>query len=258
MEELIYLHDGSFEGLLTAVASAVKSPHPVHGIFAVSHYVPTLFANTLMIVTDREQAARLFHYLHRMSGDAAHLVIQAFLSEEPAVGGYLFELVKLCLERGGQALQLHTNHAVHSLLNLSRKVGFEAHRLNGILRFRILKDGLQYAPFQSDHNVIGHCAKHFQYRLATRRWILHDTGRDFALYWDKKQLRSVEIAPDFRLYAARFGELPDNYLTDEELNYQRLWRRFHMSISNTQRENKVLQRRFLPNRYWHFLVEMKA
>ncbi len=258
MSELVYLYDGSFEGLLTAVAVAVKSPRPVHRVFAGRHYVPSLFATTLMVEGDPAQAERILSYLQEISKDAVQLAMQAFLSEDKDAANYLYEFIRLCLSRGAAVLQFHTNDSVRSLLNLSRKVDFEAHRLNGMLRFRILEDGVLYAPFQSDHNVIAHCAGHFQKRLAERTWILHDTGRNFALYWDTNSLQPADIDDELRAYTTHFGELPEHLLTDQERYYQHLWRCFHAAVSNPERENKLLQRSFMPRRYWHFLVEMKG
>lgn len=253
----LFIYDGSFEGLLTAVAMAVKSTQQVQTVLAQTHYIPTLFDSVVRVENDQAQAQRLFGYLQKISQEATKMVMQAFLSEEKKIADYLYEFVQLCLVHGGAVLRLHTNDSVRSLHALSRKVDFEAHRLNGLLRFRILQDGVQYAPFHSDHNVIGHCAGHFQKRLQNREWILHDTGRNFSLYWDKQTLKPVAIERELTRYTKRFGELPDHQLTEKERYYQGLWRCFHGVASNPDRENKLLQRSFMPRRYWHFLTEMK-
>lgn len=254
----IYLYDGSFEGLLTAVAVAVKAIEPVKGVYGRQKYVPRLFDHVTTIESDSNQAKRLFDYLHSISASASHLAMQAFFSEEKKAANYLLQFVKLCLARGVDALSLHTDDAVRELFALSRKVGFEAHRLNGLLRFRVLSDGMLYAPYESDHNVISHCAGHFQKRFSNKQWMLHDLGRNFALYWDTKSLQPVDVDGQLTEYTKRVGELPDVHLTEEEKQYQHLWRTFHSSIANPGRENKVLQRSFMPQRYWHFLIEMKS
>ncbi len=190
MVETAYLYDGSFEGMLTAVAMAVKAQEPVHAVCIASGFVPTLFHATVIIESDRAQASRLFHYLQKLSGEAARLAINGFLSEDRSAGSHLLEFVRLSLILSGEASDIYSNDAVRALHILSRKVNFEAHRLNGLLRFRILADGLQYAPFSADHNVIGYCADHFRHRLANRQWILHDLGRNLALYWNTKALQT--------------------------------------------------------------------
>lgn len=257
MVQQVLLHDGSFEGFLTAVALAVKSQKNIRGICAAEDYVPELFVDRVDVASDGQQAMRLVRYLGQVSPKAAHLAMQVWLSEDRSAGNLLYGFVRLCLARGSAALSLHSNDTVRSLHTISKKVSFEAHRLTGMLRFRILADGLQYAPFTSDHNVIGHCGLHFKQRFGNRRWMLHDVGRRFALYYDGKSLQPVEVDEQWCLHVEKEGELPASQLTDREEYYQNLWRRFHRVIANPDRENKLLQRSFMPRRYWHFMFEMK-
>ena len=258
MVETTYLYDNSFEGMLTAIAMAVKAPEPVQAVCPASGFAPSLFHAMVMIENDQAQASRLFHYLQGLPGQAARLAINGFLSEDRSVGSHLLQFVRLSLVLSGEASALYSNDAVRALHNLSRRVSFEAHRLNGLLRFRILADGLQYAPFSADHNVIGYCADHFRHRLANRRWILHDLGRNLALYWNTETLQTVEVDADIACHVARFGELPKEQLTAEEHYYQQLWRTFHTNIANPDRENTVLQSQFIPRRYWRYLVEKQS
>ena len=241
--------------MLTAVAMAVKAPQPVRSVCPVAGFVPTLFHAATTIKSNREQAGRLFSYLQGLSSEAARLAINGFLSEDRSVGSHLLEFVRLSLVVSSEALDFYSNDSVRALHLLSRKVDFEAHRLHGLLRFRILADGLQYAPFSADHNVIGYCADHFRRRLASRQWILHDLGRNLALYWNTEELQTVEVEEDITTHVARFGELPKERLTEEEHYYQQLWRIFHKTTANPDRENKVLQSKFIPRRYWRYLVE---
>lgn len=257
MAPTVYLHDGSFEGLLTAVAAAVKAKGSVQAVYSRAQYLPALFDKTVEIQNDTAQAERLLQYLQNLSPLARQLAVNGFLSEDRRIGCYLCEFVSLSLTCGAEALDLHNNDAVRALHSLCRKVSFEAHRLNGLIRFRILADGLQYAPFSADHNVIGYCADHFRHRLIGRRWILHDVGRDVALYWDTETLQTVEIDQTVTRHVARFGDLPPGQSTEEEQYFQRLWQSFHTAIANPDRENRLLQLRFMPRRYWRYLIELK-
>jgi len=251
----IYLHDGTFEGLLTAVALAVKSGRPVRGIRAAGNASPGLFDSPVAVLTDPDQAARLFSYLDGVSARAARLCLEAYLSEEEDIGLHLVRLVRLCLAHGGRATVLYSDDSILRLSRLSRRVNGEAHRLCGLIRFRLLHEQLQYAPFESDCNVIGFLAGHFRGRLANRRWILHDLGRDLALYWDGQELRHIEVDPEFSERVRRDGEVPQGHLDGEELGFQQLWRTFHTAIANPHRENRRLQRRLMPRRYWKYLTE---
>lgn len=254
----VYLHDGSFDGLLTAVALAVKARRPVAAICAVADYGPRLFEEPVTVATDPAQADRLFSYLRGLGGQAAGYCMNGYLSEERQVGIHLLRLVQLCLLHGGRATDLYRDDSIHTLARLARRVSFEAHRLCGLIRFRLLQEGLQYAPFESDHNVIGYLARHFRQRLPERSWILHDLGRQQALYWDTSDLRSIEIDPAFTDEVRLTGEVPEHYLHPGEAGVQALWRMFHGAIANPDRDNPRLQRQLMPSRYWKYLPEMVA
>jgi len=256
MDGVVYLHDGSFEGLLNAVALAVKDNRPVTAIAEQKDYVPTLFDTVVVARPDPEQAERLLNYLERLGSRAATLAVNGYLGEDKDVGMHLYNFVLLCLTHGINSVHCHSDCSVRYLDDLCRRVSFEAHRLNGLIRFRILEGGLLYAPFRSDHKVIGYCANHFRQRLAARSWILHDIGRDIALFWDQETLQPVRIDKELTDYIARNGELPDSQLTDAERHYQGLWRGFHAAVSLEDRKNQALQRKLLPRRYWHYLVEI--
>lgn len=257
MNPIVYLHDGSFEGLLHAVAAAVKSQQKVQGIYAEDGFSPQIFDTLVRIQTDSQQALRLFKYLKNIRGTAARFAVNGFLSDDRKVGMHLYQMVRLCLVHGSKATQLYTHDSIRYLDKLSQKVRFEAHRFTGLIRFRILEDGLQYAPFEPDCMVIGHCALHFKKRLKTRQWILHDIRRNHALYWDGDVLQSIDIDEDFTNHVRQHGEIPESKLSVEERHYQHLWKSFHTAIANKDRKNLDLQRQFMPRRYWKYLAEMR-
>lgn len=257
MNPVVYLHDGSFEGLLHAVSAAVKSQQKIHGIYAEQYYSPQIFDSLVQIQTDNQQALRLFEYLKNLKGAAARFAVNGFLSDDRKVGFHLYQMVRECLVHGAKATRLYTHDSIRYLDNLSHKVNVEAHRFTGLIRFRILEDGLQYAPFAPDCMVIGHCALHFKQRLKNRRWILHDIRRNHAMYWDGNVLQSIDIDDDFTNHVRQHGEIPESRLSVEERHYQQLWKVFHTAIANRDRNNLDLQRQFMPRRYWKYLVEMR-
>ncbi|MGB3210356.1 MAG: TIGR03915 family putative DNA repair protein [Desulforhopalus sp.] len=256
MVAVVYIHDGSFEGLLHAVAAAIKDKKQVTGIYADSLYSPQIFDTPVKIQTDRQQAHRLFDYLKNLSCSASRFALNGYLSDDREVGIHLYWMVRECLVRGAQATELYSHDSIRYLDKLSQKVGKEVHRFKGLIRFRILEDGLQYAPFEPDYNIIGYCAQHFTKRLRNRRWILHDIRRNQALYWDRDSLQGIDIDADFTKHVQLHGEIPSTRISPDEQYYQRLWKSFHSTIANKDRENTDLQRQFMPRRYWKYLIEM--
>jgi len=257
MTSFIYLYDGSFEGLLSAVAVAVKSEQSVQGIYSEDGYSAQLFDTVVNVSTDSEQAQKLFSYLKNVGGYAVQFTINGYLGEDNTVGLHLYRMVQLCLKHGARGLELYSDDSIRYLSELSRRVNWEAHRLCGLIRFRELKENIYYGPFESDRNVIGYLVRHFTGRMGSSKWILHDVGRNISLYWDGSQVQSIEVDPVFTRYVRGQGEVPDGHFADKERYYQQLWRAFHVTITNPDRENRKLQRQLMPKRYWRYLVEMR-
>jgi len=243
--------------MLTAVAVAVKSQAETAGVCAERDFVPTLVMDTRRIDTDRAQAQRLFDYLSSLGRLPARLAFNGYLSEDRLAGSHLVGLVRECLRHGERAANCFACEPVRALHNLNKKVSFEAHRLNGLIRFRILQDGLQYAPIEPDHNVISYCCHHFTARLKNHRWIIHDVTRGLALYWDRQSLQPITVDQAFTDHVVAHGEVPPEEMDEQEQRYQQLWQAFHGAINNSARENRQLQRQLMPKRYWKYLVEMR-
>lgn len=256
MEPVVYLYDGTFTGMLHAVARAVKDGRAVKAIAPVQHYNPTLFDTVITLKSDADQADRLLQYLQKLHPLAANLAVYAFLSEESGVELHLYRFVQLCLRHGAQTLRYESHSAVAYLKGILHAVSREAHRYKGLIRFRILVDDLHYGPFEPRYNIISLCARHFRQRLAPCRWMLHDLRRNTALYWDTIELQTVDVDADFAAHVAFHGEAPEAELSENERHYQQLWRGFHDATSNPARHNPQLQRQGMPKRYWKYLTEM--
>ena len=255
-QPVTYLHDESFEGLLTAVAVAVKAGGNVQRISIKGRGTISLFAPPVMIEADCEQAGKFFSYIRGVGRDAVRLFVNGYLSEEDDIGTDLYHLTLLTLKHGSRAMDLYSNSAVRRLQQSARRVGFETHRLQGLIRFRELRDTIYYGPFTSDHKVIGYLESYFRGRMGSTSWILHDTGRQLAMGCLAGQLEMVRVDEEFAGEVQRLGEVPASALADREHHYQDLWQLFHERIAIESRRNRSLQQSYMPKRYWKYLVEM--
>ena len=133
---------------------------------------------------------------------------------------------------------------MHQALLASQRVTGEIHRLKGLLRFRALADGSLYAPVAPDANTVVCLAGHFQARLPNERWLIHDTRRGLAVWWDGHRLDTGELAAT---------AAPP--VTAAEAAIQEWWRGYYAAIAIPERRNPALQRRCMPRRYWRWLIE---
>jgi probable DNA metabolism protein len=245
----VYAYDGSLEGLLCAfdaaraVGDADVTFQSEAGDHALSLFPPE------QIETSVEQARAFWKKLRSVGGkDMSRHVLNTFLSEIPGFEDPLYRVVCLTFDQQRNLSGWHSHPDVRTVLKYSRKVGFEAHRLTGLLRFQELRDGTLYGPCEPDHNVIILLARHFKQRLRAERWVIHDRKRQIGVAWEGRELYQVLEFPDST----------DGLLSRDEIFYQDLWRTFTSAVAIESRKNPRLQHQFMPRRYWKYLTEMQS
>jgi probable DNA metabolism protein len=242
---LHYVYDGSFEGLLTCVHEAYYRREAPAGISCGEALQENLLMQYETIQTEEGKAEKVLRALrNKLSEDILQNVFHAYLSELPEIELWILRYVQLAF-RVGPAVDSHLwEDSVLKILEVTRKVRFESHRMLGLLRFRELAEGTYYAPMGPDHNIVSLIAPHFAARLSDQRWMIHDIMRNIgALYngreWTLVLLRQRKALP----------------LHENELEFQRLWKQYFESIAIAGRRNPRLQRQHMPSRYWLYLVE---
>lgn len=248
--DLEYRYDGSPDGLLCAIADAVRRRETPAAISSPAKE-GLLFAGRVHAVeTDEARADEVIGYLQRKaSKEAARNLVYCLAGAFETMELELLAYYRMGLGQGRTVDRNHADPVVHAVHRAARQVGHEIHRFKGLLRFRKLADGLYWAPFEPDHDIISALAPHFRARLPDQRWMLHDLRRQRAVVWDGKRLYA-ELEPE--------KLLADNPVDGGEAGIQRLWKTFFRSVSIEGRKNANLQARCMPLRYWRWLPEMGA
>lgn len=242
---LVYIFDGTFDGLLTCIYEAYYR-HETPGDFVGGKYLQAgLGDDYVNIVSDETKAMKVTNSIKsQISIESLDKVYHAYLSELEGIYIAIYQYLKFGWKVGPKLNNFLTDNRVMTINNASRKVGCEAHRLTGLIRFKQLDEELYYASIEPDHNVTELIAPHFASRFANQNWIIHDLKRNTAAVFNKINWVMVRDT----------GNL--NITEDErELFVQSLWKKYFKSISIQSRENPKLQRQFLPGRYWKHLVE---
>ena len=249
---MLALYDGSLEGLLCAFAAVDQRDPELAEFTPVGQAQPTLWDDALRIATDPAQARAFLNQVRtRVSDAAAHHVLHCWCAEVAGLENDLFRYVTLGFRHGAAVDEMHADLAVHRTLLAAQRVGGEIHRFHGILRFREMADRSLYAPMAPDANIAPLVAWHFTRRLRAERWLIHDTRRGVGAFWNGHDLDVVTV--DGLADPGGGMELRESA---EEAFYQALWRRYFEVVAIPERRNPDLQRRFLPRRYWQYLVEM--
>ncbi|MEW6535529.1 MAG: TIGR03915 family putative DNA repair protein [Candidatus Auribacterota bacterium] len=244
---IICTYDGSFEGLMSLFSECISKNIQPENIIEQSKYEPDLINEELFMPTNISAANSFRRRLRNaLSAQSLKHLFFVFLSalENKEICMYRYALFGL---QAGFSLNKHlTDKRVAMIHDVSLKVGCEAHRMKGLLRFRELDDGRYYAPVRTDHFVLPILASHFSKRLSTKQWVIHDVPRSTAALFDRESW-----------YITKIEQTSVPELSQDELHCQSLWRQYFSAIAIKERINPKLQRQFLPKRYWDYLVEMQ-
>lgn len=242
------------DGFLCAIAAALEAcPDPDAATCRVTvagdrAAVPGLFETLLRVPADPARANAFFDRLcNHATAAVARRLIHLWSAELPALAEVARAYAALAFRHGPQVDQFHAHPAVCQAVLASQRVTGEIHRLKGLLRFRALADGSLYGPVAPDANTVVCLAGHFRARLPNERWLIHDTRRGLAVWWDGHHLDTGELAA---------AAAPP--VTAAEAAIQEWWRGYYAAIAIPERRNPVLQRRCMPRRYWRWLIETPA
>lgn len=255
---LLYIYDGTFEGWLTAVASAKAHPDQVQGIVPEDAQ-QDLFSEKILMETDPERAERVFQHLRgNYSEEAVVDVMYAFLSETDGIELPLFRYLLRLWRYGEPAAYNFADESVATVQLARDRVAHEILRFQGFVRFRRLKSGVYYAPIAPDANIVQFLAPHFAERFSDQSWVIHDTRRNIGLYYDGSRCRFLDRmdVPRDTVDACRHGAANIlDILDGGEGDLQELWNSYFRAVAIEERINPRLQRQRMPVRYWGYLVE---
>lgn len=243
---IVYLCDGSFEGLLSAVHETwYNRADSVINILPGLPAQPDFLITYKPIETDEDKAARVFDAIRdKISANAASLVMMCWFSGRPDAGRNIISYLRLGFSVGAIVDQMVTHRAVKPLHEAAARVGREAHKLTGLLRFYRTKQDWYCSIIEPETFVLPILGDHFAQRLADSRFMIYDKGREVSVAFNGGKMALV---------AGRLVEAAE--MCEEEALYQQMWRRYFDTLAIENRLNPKLQRHNMPVRYWKHLVE---
>jgi probable DNA metabolism protein len=163
------------------------------------------------------------------------------------MSGFPIEAALLRFARDVMAPGDREDAAVRTVLEAARKVRRESDRLMGFLRFRVFPGNIHIARCAPDHLTIPSLARHFARRFGEIPWAIIDEKRRLTLRALSGEGPAILFGENLPLSVPPAGEAEP---------WEELWRNYHRSINNEDRNNPRLQRQFMPARYWKYLPEL--
>ena len=242
---LVYLYDGSFEGLLTTIYEAYYKEPPSR-ILTAGQYQQAFDERYEHVQTDLLKSDRVYDAIEKKIGKRAlSMVYYGWLSHEPERAGWIYEFVKKGFKFGRGVTARLTDQDVERIHSMNRPVLREYDKQRGFLRFSALEGGLYYARIETISYQLPLLTPFFFERMNTNPFIIHDKRRNFAGVSDTREWRILNAD----------GFTAPNLAKDEE-DYRRWWRGFHEVLAIESRKNLKLQSQNMPKRYWTYITEM--
>lgn len=245
----VYIYDNSIEGLLTIIYFCFKKRIIPKSIITHDRYIGTLFDNIVEIETNFEYANNLNNKLLDISDYSFYLVYTSFLSnnenKEIIILNYFIEAIIF----GSKINGMKNNESFINIFYACKKVGHEAHRFTGFLRFKEIGGEILYSSIEPDNNIIEILVKHFSERLKNKLFIIYDKKRGIVATYNKKE---CNFFTDEKIEISKLEN-------ESELDkYEELWKKYFDNIAIKERTNKRCQMNFMPKKYWKNMIEMEG
>lgn len=242
-----YLHDGSFEGVLSGVYDMFysKASPVADQLLPEKSYQLRLSVSHQILTTDREKASKVARSAMETFGEEGFkLILYAYLYEDESYGTMLYRFLKKAYKLGNNAIECLSDEDIFNLYKQYRAVARESHLMLGILRFAHLERNIYYAQYEPTYDLTGIVAPHFAERLKDQLWVIHDTKRGIGAFYDGS-----------KWFISAIDEFDGLAYSESERDYQALWQAYFKHIAIQERRSIKRQMNFMPKKYWKFLTE---
>lgn len=231
---MVYLYDGTFEGLLTSVYYSYYTRPHAQKIYNINDYEPNFLDETKIIETDITKFEKVYNaIINKIGQNSLNKIYLVYLSEDYESANYIYRYLIMGFKVGDE-INLHKDNDVVIYIDIMcKKVSNEKHRMKGFVRFKAID------------NILSLLANHFVNRLTCENFIIYDEKRNLALVYNKSSYYITDV--DSRV--SSFISLSDDTL------YENLWSEYFKSVNIPERKNTRAQKRMMPTRYWKNLIE---
>jgi len=242
-QDLNYLYDGSFEGLLCCVFESYAEDEVPGDILSPDMPQSSLFP-AKEIITDPGKAHRVLVSIPpKMGASALSFIRHGFLTCLPHKELFLLRFIRMGYTHGPSVMGMLTDEVVDTLFKAVKHLERESHLFKGFLRFSVYNNVL-VGEIEPKNYVLPLLTRHFSRRYPEERFIIVDRTHDMALVYEPYKSAIVPVA-DFT------APEPD----EEEQAFRELWRLFYDTIGVEGRHNPRCRMSHMPKRYWKFMTE---
>lgn len=244
----IFHYDNTFWGFLSCIFDIYAAKTEVAQITSQDTLSPSFDMQIATVVVDNEKSRRVADGVVKKIGSSGMSdIYSAFASCNTEKEIIIYKYLKLVFVYGRKIEQMLSNADVITFNEMLQRVRFECHRYNGFVRFRETESSIFVAPIRPDNDILEFIMPHFVNRFGIQRFVIVDVGRGKAGYFDGKNWD-----------VGQFEGLKDVELTQNEKEFQQMWKNYYDTVTIKPRESERRRKQFMPQRYWEFMPEIKT
>lgn len=256
----IYVCEDSLTGIFSGIYEVWKRKMTAEeaGLEVGDSFERRLFCEYIFCKAEERKALAVIRMIKKNLGaDVYEKISYALLSADRRKADMVFRamLEAKKLSRKDRLMEHLGNEAVRAVFGMYRQVANEAHHYKGFVRFRELKNKTLFAKIEPKHAVLPCIAEHFADRFPQENWIIYDKTHEVFLIHEKgKRYYFLQQYMCMKGDSGSAQKIAGGF-SEEEMDYETLWKGFVQSISVAERENRALQNQNLPLRFRTNLVE---
>lgn len=237
---MIYLTDGSIDGILTAVFNSYlikKFPSAISD----GNVQLELGEDLIEVITDLTKAQRVFNKLRVILPEKElEKIFIAIRSGDSAKHTLIFNYIVKTINESKCIADKFIDKDVFYFDKLVSRVQLEAHRFKGFIRFDKTENEIYYAKYFPDNDINTLILPHFISRYKTMPFILHDLNHNvISAYFNGKSKTVRE-------------KLEPLNVNDD---FSKLFKTYYDTIFIKERANEKLMNNFMPRRYHKYMPE---
>ena len=244
--DLIYVYDGTYEGLLTCVFESFLRKEIPRNIQPEGQTQLSL-SPLYHITTDEIRARRVAASLPRRLGPRVteffRLSFLTCLTDKEIA---MLRFLHLAFRCGPCVLDMLTDDTVDVLTKAIRHMNQEAHLLKGFIRFSDYHSFL-VTVIRPKNFVLPLLQPHFCDRFSREAFLIFDENHNAALFHRPGQSKIIPLT-----------ELALDAPDAAEQKYRALWQAYYETIAIKARYNPKCRMSHMPKRYWDFMTEFNA
>lgn len=257
---IIYVCEDSLTGIFSGIYEVWKRKMTAEeaGLEVGDSFERRLFCEYIFCKAEERKALAVIRMIQKNLGaDVYEKISYALLSADRRKAEMVFRamLEAKKLSRKDRLMEHLGNEAVRAVFGMYRQVANEAHHYKGFVRFRELKNKTLFAKIEPKHAVLPCIAEHFADRFPQENWVIYDKTHEVFLIHEKgKRYYFLQQYMCMKGDSGSAQKIAGGF-SEEEMDYEALWKEFVQSISVAERENRALQNQNLPLRFRTNLVE---